>query len=195
MNDLALALVAGGFGLLGGGITALIAFLAANHNRKSAVREQAYAKAVDACADFVGCSHLFLSKKVELVTALDSIKRNHPELEYLGGALDREMLSQTFFPAIERNYTTWTRAESLAPTKSCVDLIRDMVTAQEEANPILEDAMHGNFVEDWKDRLDAITKKHDAASQELTEHLRAVGAETSYREFAPGRIVPPDRKP
>jgi hypothetical protein len=191
VNDLALALIVGGFGLLGGGLTAFLGFLAANHNRKSGVREQAFAKSVDACAEYVGASHLFLSRKVELVHTADRIRSRNPEVTRPADEIDPNMLLQTFFPLIERTLNALTRAEALAPTDLSIELILKMATAQGQADAVFNDALEGRFSEHWQDQLSAIINDHDEASQELTEHLRAVGAETSYRQFAPGRISKP----
>lgn len=191
MNDLAPVLLTGAFGLLGGGITALLGFLAANHNRKSGVREQAYAKSVDACAEYVGASHLFLARKVELVHTADRIRSNNPELTRPASGFDQNMLVQTFFPLVDRTMNAQTRAEALAPTDLSIELILKMAVTQGQADAVLNDAMEGAFSEYWQDQLKALMKYHDEASQQLIEHLRAVGAETSYRQFAPGRVSKP----
>lgn len=183
--ELAIAVTAGSFTILGAAIAALLAFLTSSHNRKAAVRDRAYEQSVQACADFIGTSHLYLSRKMDLTSALERAKSKYPDTPYLGDKLQNATLLELIHPLIERYYSVATQAELLAPTLRAAHLIREMSTHLHLAGDYLGLAMNGQLPENWREEAQEHLEKHDEASTLLIEHLRTVGAQTSYR-YSPG---------
>jgi hypothetical protein len=185
VNDVALAVIVGGFGLLGGVITAFLAFLAAAANRKAAVRDQAYASSVGACAEFIGVSHLFLGRKYDLIAALARTKAHHPDDEYLGQHLSQEEFAATIHPTLERFNNAATKAELLAPDAQTAKLVQDMSSLHAATDEMVFNGMNGKIEKDWETKARSLVNQHDKISNQLIQALRAIGAQTTYRELDP----------
>jgi hypothetical protein len=161
--------------------TQLLSLVRESYGRKASVRDQAYAKTVDACAEFVGISHLHLGRAHDYVASLYRIKQENTTLAYPGRKLDMQFVADTFMPITEKILVAGTRAEALVTDEETRQLIEKMQRCNQDASLHIQQGNKGSLSPDWEQRLDRLIVEHDQASHALVDHVRRLGAKTTYR--------------
>lgn len=179
-TELWIGILTGGFALLGLAVGGLITFVASSTHRKAAVRDQAYAQAVTACAEYAGASHILISRDRDVITSLAHASTS-PDPASPRNVLAGDHVKTLVHPMIEQYYRACLLAEALAPTSTVAQLIESIDKTHVRMAALTLAGGRGQLPEDWDRQADQIVRDHDDASAQLTRHLREVGASTTYR--------------
>jgi hypothetical protein len=184
MRDFLILVAGGGIAVLSAVLTQLLIWVREKDSRQAAVRDAAYREGVEACAEFVGASHLHLSRFYDVIEALARIKAKYPHEEYLAPRLDAEMQRAILHPAIEQRIKAAVRAEVLVEKDVMAECIQRMQRVDLQVAVLVSQGNHGKLPADWKKRLERLKADHDRDSTELVERLRELGATTTYRQLS-----------